>query len=143
MASNWICIDASLVVRLLIDTADEELPKQWREWQATGRRFAAPGLLFYEVANALYQYQRHGYLSAETSREALAAAASLPIQLYHDPGLHESALRLAGKFDHGATYDAHYLALAEHLDGEFWTADRRLAKNVQGEFGSVKQWPAN
>ena len=30
-----------------------------------------------------------------------------------------------------ATYDAHYLALAEWLGGEFWTADGPLARTVQ------------
>ncbi len=46
---------------------------------AAGRLFAAPGLLFDEVANALYQYQCHAYLSEETGREALATALDLPI----------------------------------------------------------------
>jgi predicted nucleic acid-binding protein len=41
----------------------------------------------------------------------------------------------------GATYDAHYLALADYLGGEFWTADRRLAKVVQRELGWVNSWP--
>jgi len=141
MAGNWICVDASLVVRLLVDTRDDGLPAQWREWHAAGRPLAAPGLLYYEVANALYQYQRHGYLTQETIHEALATALDLPIQTYFDADLHAKALRMAGRFGLGATYDAHYLALADHLGGDFWTADRRLAKAVQGELGWVNSWP--
>ncbi|MCU0571091.1 MAG: type II toxin-antitoxin system VapC family toxin [Oculatellaceae cyanobacterium Prado106] len=30
-----------------------------------------------------------------------------------------------------ATYDAHYLALTERLNAEFWTCDRRLFNTVQ------------
>jgi predicted nucleic acid-binding protein len=39
-------------------------------------------------------------------------------------------LDLADRFALPAAYDAHYLALADWLGGEFWTADRRLAKAV-------------
>lgn len=37
-----------------------------------------------------------------------------------------SALDLAERLSLSATYDAHYLALAEWLGAEFWTADQRL-----------------
>lgn len=30
-----------------------------------------------------------------------------------------------------ATYDAHYLALADQLGAEFWTTDRKLVRAVQ------------
>ena len=142
MASNWINVDASLVVRLLVDTEDDRLPAQWREWHEAGRLFAAPSLLFYEVTNTLYQYQRHGYLSAETGREALSAALGLPIQTHYDTDLHDLSYQFAGRFGLSATYDAHYLALAEHLGGEFWTADRRLVRAVQAELAWVNLWPA-
>lgn len=98
MPNSWICIDASLVVRLLLDMKDQHLLERWNQWHEAGRQFAAPGLLFYEVANALYQYRRQGYLSAEACREALAAAMTLPIQRYSDLDLHDRALRLAGRY---------------------------------------------
>lgn len=41
------------------------------------------------------------------------------------------AWTMADKFSLPAVYDAHYLALAELLEGEFWTADGRLARTVQ------------
>ncbi|MBN1140086.1 MAG: type II toxin-antitoxin system VapC family toxin [Anaerolineae bacterium] len=34
-------------------------------------------------------------------------------------------------------YDAHYLAVAEHLGAAFWTADRALAHAVQPELNWV------
>ena len=45
--------------------------------------------------------------------------------------MHEQALDLAERFAFQAAYDAHYLALAEWLGGEFWTADGRLVQAVQ------------
>ena len=37
---------------------------------------------------------------------------------------------LADALDLPATYDAHYLALAEHLGCELWTDDQRLIRHV-------------
>jgi predicted nucleic acid-binding protein len=87
-------------------------------------------LLYYEVSNALYRYHRAEMMSLATVRLALKAALALPVQLYGDPALHQRALELADRFALPAAYDAHYLALGDWLGGEFWTADRRLAKAV-------------
>lgn len=48
--------------------------------------------------------------------------------------MHDRALSLATRFTLPATYDAHYLALAEELGCEFWTADKRLAGATDGAF---------
>ena len=47
--------------------------------------------------------------------------------IFHDPAhLPKRAFELAEQFQRPNTYDAHYLALAEHLDCSFWTADKSL-----------------
>jgi predicted nucleic acid-binding protein len=46
--------------------------------------------------------------------------------------LHQSALLWAERIGPSKVYDAHYLALAEDLSAEFWTADRRLFHTLQG-----------
>ena len=137
MPNSLICIDASLVVRLVADTTDERLPTLWREWNEAGRQIAAPTLLYYEVTNALYQYQKHQLLTPEVVEQALAASLSLPIRLYGESGLHPLALRLTKRFSLPATYDAHYLALAEQFGAEFWSADRQLIKKVQSQLDWV------
>ena len=138
MPNSWICIDANLVVRLVIDAGDTTIIELVERSKEEGRRLAAPGLLYYEVTNALYQYQRHGYFGEETVRLALIAAQSLPLELFGDGDLHSAALRLAQQLSLPAIYDAHYLALAERFDAELWTADRRLARAVQGEVRAVR-----
>jgi predicted nucleic acid-binding protein len=42
------------------------------------------------------------------------------------------------RFSLPAAYDAHYLALAAQLGGEFWTADAKLAGVVQAELPWVR-----
>lgn len=44
-----------------------------------------------------------------------------------DEALSLRALVLVGELGHSKAYDAFYLALAEHLNAEFWTADKHLA----------------
>lgn len=130
MASSWICVDANLIVRLVADPQDTIIRERWQQWDEDGRRLAAPTLVHYETANALYQYHRQGFLSGETIRRAQEAALALPLTLYGDADLHRAAVLLAQRLALPATYDAHYLAVAERLGAELWTADRRLFEAV-------------
>ena len=131
MSNSWLCVDASLVVRLVADPADESTQQLWQGWDTAGRQLAAPTLLYYEVTNALYRYYKLGVMSMPSVRLALKAARALPVRVDSPSGLHRRALDLAERFSLPATYDAHYLALAEWLEAEFWTADGRLARAVQ------------
>lgn len=130
MPSSWICVDASCVVRLLTAPEDEDIVAAWREATAQNRLFAAPTLLLYEISSALDRYEYGGVIAADMVDEALNAAWKLPVRLFGDEQLHRDAVELARQLAQAATYDAHYLALARRLDGEFWTADRRLFNHV-------------
>ena len=132
MRNSWLCVDANLVVRLVASPDDELVQRLWEGWDSEKRRLVAPTLLYYEVTNALYCYQKHDLMSAPAVRLALKAVLSLPLELYGEVALHEQALNLAERYSLPAAYDAHYLALAEWLGAEFWTADRRLAHAVKG-----------
>jgi predicted nucleic acid-binding protein len=131
MSSSWLCVDANLVVRLVADPKDEFGRGLWEQWDAEGQQLAAPTLLYYEVTNALYRYRRQGLMSLVAVRLALKAAFSLPLHLYGEAALHQRALDMAERFSLPAAYDAHYLALAEQLAADFWTADRKLVRAVQ------------
>lgn len=138
MNNSSLCVDANLVIRLVADPADEAVRDLWEQWDAEHRHIAAPTLLYYEVSNALYRYQRAGMMSPEAVRLALGAAFALPVRLYGDEPLHRRALALAERFSLPVAYDAHYLALADWLGGEFWTADRKLVRAVGGELPWVR-----
>ena len=132
MRNSWVCVDANLVIRLVADPRDGVVERLWEQWDGERRQLAAPTLLFYEVTNALYRYQREGLLSASAVRLALRAALSLPVRLFCEPDLYRRAPDLAEGPRLPAAHDAHFLALAEWLGGEFWTVDRRLANAVAG-----------
>jgi predicted nucleic acid-binding protein len=130
MGDSWLCVDANIVIRLVADPLHQPVRHCWEEWDAQGYQIAAPALLLYEVTNALYRYQKLGLLSRASVRLALQAALALPVRLHGEAELHERALEVAGRFSLPAAYDAHYLALAERLGGEFWTTDAALVRSV-------------
>ena len=131
MPSSTICVDANLVVRRLADADDIAVRGLWQRWEALRATLVAPVLLRYEVANAFHRLAYLGLASLDTMKIALDTALALPIELVADDDLHRRALLLANQFNRPAAYDAHYLALAERLGAEFWTADKRLANAVR------------
>ena len=137
MPSSTVCVDASLVVRL-VESGTYEAPavRLWTEWHETGCSVVAPTLLYYEVSNAMRRYVVHGELLPEEAAEALEAALDLDIALYGNADLHRRALELADHLALPAAYDAHYLALAEAFGADLWTADLRLVKTV----GEILPW---
>jgi predicted nucleic acid-binding protein len=110
----------------------------WKRWRSEGRRIVAPALLLYEITNAFHQYVRHGLLSPSELDSILTDINELNILLVEDIDLHRKAAELAREFELKATYDAHYLALAQRMDAEFWTYDKRLVRSVGKAFPWVK-----
>lgn len=127
-SSSTVCIDANIVVRLVLFEDDSKIRSLWETWAKDDVQIVAPSLLHYEVVNSLYQYQKHGLVSSASLERALEAALTLPIDLVDDDHVHRRAIALAAECKLPAAYDAHYLALAEWMEIELWTADLRLAK---------------
>lgn len=126
------CVDANLVVRLLGNQPDASVVNLWSQWREIRTHLIAPSLLHYEVVNALRQYERSGELSPNAVDAALHAIEALKIELFDDDALHRDALAVARRFNLGSAYDAHFLALAERLSVEFWTADAKLVHSLKG-----------
>ena len=131
--SSPICIDAGLVVRLVADPDDQPVQEQWAQWRSEQREYLAPTLLHYEVANGIYKYVRAGLMSGPRGRDALEAALAIPIQLGGYLDAHRSAWAFTVRFGLPATYDAHYLAVADQLGLHLYTVDGRLHRRVKGD----------
>jgi predicted nucleic acid-binding protein len=133
-----VCIDANLVVKRVAEPRHLAIRQWWEQWAAERPELIAPTLLPYEVTNALHREGRAGTLSPQAVDRALRAALALPISLHGDRTLHREALEIARLTGIPATYDAHYLALAERLDLLLWTADERLFNAVGHRFPRVR-----
>jgi len=122
-------VDASLVVKWVLDEEDSDEARALREhWSSIGIQPAAPRLLIYEFADILRANVRRGQTTIEGAREALTELIAYDIEIIDMASIHARAIRLATQLSQGAVYDSHYLALAEHLDCEFWTADLAFAR---------------
>jgi len=129
--SSTICVDANLIIRLVVVPEDRAVQECWKRWDATRTALVAPSLLYYEVTNGFHRYRKQGILSPRAHKSALETAFGLDINLIGDTDLHRRAAQIAQTFNLPATYDAHYLALAERLGVELWTADAHLVNALQ------------
>ncbi len=127
-----ICVDANFVI-LLVQATSETSPfiVFWDEWQEQNYQIIAPTLFGYEVTNVFHRMSLAGQISPEEAEQLLEEALNLGITLYGDKALHERALALARSLNLSAAYDAHYLALAESINAEFYTSDKRLFNSVK------------
>jgi predicted nucleic acid-binding protein len=130
MSSQIICIDPGPVIQLTAFPRNNAIKTLWDRWEREDRQIWAPSLLFYDISNILSSYIRQGVLSPRTVQAILAASHSLPIHLVDEPDIQAGALRLSERYNLPIGCDPHYLALAERLDKELWTYDRRLAVAV-------------
>ena len=116
MPKSKVCVDANLVIALVtVEAFSSKVLALWREWTLADVQLAAPGLLRCEVASALHRKVIQGILDLEDARQALKKAMALDIQYRDSSDLSLQAFELAARFQRPAAYDAHYLALSEHL----------------------------
>ena len=126
-----LCLDASFIIRYLASQDTESIYQQyWSQWKADGSTLVAPTLIMYEVLNSFHRASIAGQMTPDEVEEFLERALNLGLRFYGDAQLHFKALKMAQKYNLPATYDAHYLALAERLGVELWTADKRLYNTV-------------
>lgn len=127
-----ICVDASVAIKWLLK--EERSDRAIALYDATtnaNQPIVAPPLLPLEVTNILRQRMRaEDGISLTRATEHLAAFLAFPIEFHNPAGRHHQALVLADALGLPATYDAHYLALAEYLGCELWTDDLRLIQRV-------------
>lgn len=130
--SSMVCLDANLIVRLIVGDASPRIQEFAAQWNSDGRGFVAPSLIGYEVTNALHRIRLVAPENLEID-EAMRSYELMSIELIQDRDLHIEALQFADRFRLPAAYDCHYLALANRLGIEFWTADRKLHRAVSNE----------
>lgn len=127
-----IVIDASAIVAALLHTSAAEAVRQ--QLFAPHQSLHAPHLLDVEVTHVLRRYTLSRELDEERGRGALGALAAFPIRRYAHDLLLPRVWQMRNNF---SAYDAVYVALAEALDAELLTCDRRLA-NAAAPYVSIE-----
>ena len=125
--SGFVVVDASLAFKWLVSEENSDKARAIsRSWANEGIQAVAPYLMPVEVTNVLHRRVARGELSVEDALRLLEHLLASGIELRDEPGLHSRALELASQLRPGAFYDAHYLALADILGCDYWTADERF-----------------
>ncbi len=137
--SGSVVVDASLAVKWLVEENDSDrADAALQSWVAQGTTRVAPYLLPFEVANALHRRVLRGELNAGDSTHLITRLLESGLELHQPAGLHVRALELARRLSQNAAYDAHYLALAESVGCDLWTADERFYRAASPSIENVR-----
>lgn len=137
--NSSVCVDASLVLKLVLPEADSDRAHRlWRSWLETDTEVLAPEHLALKATSVIPTHVYRGLISPETGRRAFDALHAQAMTLIPSGPLNVRAWELAEQFGRPTAYDAYYLALAEALGCELWTADRRLVNAVSPTWSWVK-----
>ena len=126
-------IDANATLGLFLRLPYSQEVDHWLQtWQGEEARLVVPTLWEYECLTGL---RRAVTLKLISAQDVERMASDLLALEFHRVAptleLHKSALLWAERIGQLKVYDAHYLALAENLSAEFWTADKRLFHTLQ------------
>jgi len=132
MANEIAVIDASLVIKAILPNP-EFARCQAVLAQLKDRRLIVPALWIYEITSALAKAVHFKQLTASEARSALHQAMSLGVQvILPDETQANLAFDQTLQLNRAAAYNSFYLATANALDADFWTADQRLVHSFQG-----------
>jgi len=104
---------------------------------STREPLVAPSLLPSEIANIIRQRVRKGLLTSDAAQTLFGEFMVLPIRFIQSGDSHAEALRLANRYDLDAVYDAYYVAVAQQLNANLWTADQHLLRHLHGKLTGV------
>ena len=123
--SYWV-VDANIAINTALDMTDN-LERFWERVDQEQITPCAPRLWLSETTSAIRFLLSQKEITSNEAEEALRTMHGLRIEIINeDEELSLRALELAGKLRQSKAHDAFYLALAEKLVVEFWTADERL-----------------
>ena len=131
-----------LIASVFLETLTPQAQQLLNQWRLDNTLLHAPTLLHYEVVAVA---RKAVYQQRVTARESLRARdrlLSYPVNLHFDEALLKRGYELATQYNRPTAYDAQYLALAERLACEFWTADERMFNAIRTEFSDIR-WLGN
>ena len=134
-----VTVDASLLAKLRFpEELSDKAAEIYDAWVRGKVSICAPQLIFYELVSTANKKVVAGSVSLEQAELAMEYFLTEPLEVVTSDSLYREALRIAQRLTLRSTYDAHYLAVAEDLDCEFWTADERLYNGVRDRFPLIR-----
>ena len=127
-------IDANVTLGLFLRLPYSKNVDDWmRERQIEEASLVVPTLWEYECLTGFRRAVALGLISSADAEQLMGDLLGLEFKRVAPTlELHHAALYWAERLGQSKANDAHYLALAESLSAEFWTADQRLVRGLQG-----------
>ena len=137
--SGYVCIDANIAVKWLLTEDDTATAISLAEhFRVERNTLVAPPHMPVEVTNVIRTRVRHGELTPAEAEDLAELFATFPIEIAMPAGMSRRALDLAHRYGRPTVYDTHYVALAELVGCDFWTADMRLVNALDGRLPFVR-----
>jgi predicted nucleic acid-binding protein len=126
-----VVVDSNLAVFTVVDTQLSPLAvRVWNYFIVSQVSIYAPGLWSYETTSVIRKYCSLGKITNIEAEESLIILNQMQVQFVpEDLRLRQAALLWATRLQQKDAYDGFYLAAAEQLDAELWTADQSLVNN--------------
>ena len=138
--NSSVVIDANLAVYSVLKTSHSPMATRVMEQLAqTGSQPCAPSLWWYEVTSVIHRYHFAGLVSDSIAYTALQL---LTVELGVQPVdvAVRAAFDWATRLRQKAAYDGFYLATAEQLGAELWTANQALVNNARQVGANWVHW---
>lgn len=131
MIDSLVVIDASVAVKAVLPNPLQNhclaLIQTFVEVQP-----AAPALWAYETTSAIAKSVYFGAITEKEAQQALEELDDLSVHLFvADAEQNLAAFTWTIQLKRASVYDSYYLVLAQTLECDFWTADKRLFNALQ------------
>lgn len=141
--TSWAVVDSGIYLTIgLHEPFEANAQAVLDSLIAAKYQMAAPYLFRYELVSVTRKYVARGRITLNDAEEMLRGLLREPVEPFADEPLLRRAYEFATEYNRPTAYDSLYLALAERLDCEFWTADLRLFNAVSTKLTWVK-WIGN
>lgn len=127
-----IVVDASVALELFLVTPDAARIRG--QIETAGRMMAVPEIFDLEIIQTIRRLNRAGAINRPRANAAIQIFLAAPVDRYSHVLLRDWVWALRENL---TAYDAAYFALAEMLDAELWTRDKKFAA-IRGHRAQVK-----
>jgi len=129
--NHAVVMDANLLFKVLIrEEFSERAQALYATTLSASTPILAPPHWAAELTHALYRLIRRRGITLKEADQALSRFLAFPVQVVAPPELYQRAFLFARTHTVN-TYDSLYVVLAQMLDTELWTDDRRLLSSVR------------
>jgi predicted nucleic acid-binding protein len=134
-----VCVDASLALKWFLPIQQDPLADSLLDrWDQAGTELVGPPLFNTEVTSIIRLNVYNKRLLPQQGETAFQSFRELNVKIISPSILSLVAWELAKKHNQPRTYDMQYLALAELVDCDLWTADLKLVNSLQGKNKRVR-----